>query len=391
MAAPKPSPVPKTRSGQITLLVGIVLALLLAWRVISLENYTLARGVQDFFNALTLGSLYALIALGYTMVYGIIRLINFAHGEIFMLGAFFAFYAMLFTPLPWAVALLVTVLVGGVVLGVLRAVLSASSGSRQIILGAVIFIGSFLLLTFRAVGWVEALLISMLLTAVAGVLLEAIAYRPLRGAPRESMLITAIAASFFLQNVGQLIFGPRIQGFTVETSLNQVLTLNIGGDTVYFTGILLLVPAITAVLLFILNRFITQSRLGKAMRATAQDAEVAQMMGVNVNQIISLTFLIGATLAAAAGVMYALRFGQVHPLMGLLPGIKAFTAAVIGGIGSLPGAVLGGLVLGFIEIYVVSLFPALTAYRDVFAFVLLILILLFRPSGLIGEDLTEKV
>ncbi|HGY09372.1 MAG TPA: branched-chain amino acid ABC transporter permease, partial [Oceanithermus profundus] len=211
------------------------------------------------------------------------------------------------------------------------------------------------------------------------------------GAPRESMLITAIAASFFLQNLGQLLFGPRVRGFNAETVLNRPLNFTIGEETVYYTGILIVVPAVTAILLFVLNLFVTRTRLGKAMRATAQDAEVAQMMGVNVNQVIALTFFIGSILAAAAGVMYAIRFGQIHPLMGLIPGIKAFTAAVIGGIGSLPGAVLGGLLLGFIEIYVVSLFPTLSAYKDVFAFVLLILILLFRPSGLVGEDLTEKV
>jgi len=244
------------------LLVGVLIALL-GLRVNAMSDYTLARVVQDFLNALTLGSLYALIALGYTMVYGIIRLINFAHGEIFML--------------------------------------------------------------------VEALILSMVATGVAGVLLDLVAYRPLRGAPRESMLITAIAASFFLQNMGQLIFGPRLRGFHVETVLNQTLSLQIGTEKVYFTGILLVVPVITALLLAILNYFVTRSRLGKAMRATAQDAEVAQMMGVNVNQVI--TFLIGSVLAAAAGVMYAIRFGQINPLMGLLPGIKAFTAAVIGGIG----------------------------------------------------------
>ena len=380
-----------SRSTIVTLLVGAVLVVLLGLRIASLENYTFARVVQDFLNALTLGSLYALIALGYTMVYGIIRLINFAHGEIFMLGAYFAFYAMTLTPLNWAVSLLVTVILGGAVLLVLRSLFNLEEPKRTFVLTLLVFAGTFFLLTFRKLGWVEALALSMLATGTAGVLLEAIAYRPLRGAPRESMLITAIAASFFLQNLGQLLFGARVRGFNAETVLNKPLSFHIGQETVYFTGILVVVPLVTAVLLWVLNLFVTRTKLGKAMRATAQDAEVAQMMGVNVNQVIALTFFIGSILAAAAGVMYAIRFGQIHPLMGLMPGIKAFTAAVIGGIGSLPGAVLGGLLLGFIEIYVVSLFPTLSAYRDVFAFVLLILILLFRPSGLIGEDLTEKV
>jgi len=380
-----------SRSTIVSLLIGAVLVVLLGARINSLENYTFARVVQDFLNALTLGSLYALIALGYTMVYGIIRLINFAHGEIFMLGSYFAFYAMTLTPLPWAISLLVTVLLGGTVLLVLRSLFNLEEPKRTFVLSLIIFGGTFFLLTFRKMGWVEGLALSMLATGVAGVLLEAVAYKPLRGAPRESMLITAIAASFFLQNFGQLVFGARVRGFNAQTILNKPLNFHIGPETVYFTGILVVVPLITALLLWVLNMFVSRTRLGKAMRATAQDAEVAQMMGVNVNQVIALTFFIGSILAAAAGVMYAIRFGQIHPLMGLMPGIKAFTAAVIGGIGSLPGAVLGGLLLGFIEIYVVSLFPTLSAYKDVFAFVLLILILLFRPSGLVGEDLTEKV
>ncbi len=380
-----------SRSTIISLLIGAVFVVLLGARINSLENYTFARVVQDFLNALTLGSLYALIALGYTMVYGIIRLINFAHGEIFMLGSYFAFYAMTLTPLPWAISLLVTIILGGTVLLVLRSLFNLEEPKRTFALSLIIFGGTFFLLTFRKLGWVEGLTLSMLATGVAGVLLEAIAYKPLRGAPRESMLITAIAASFFLQNFGQLVFGARVRGFNAQTILNKPLNFHIGPETVYFTGILVVVPLITALLLWVLNLFVSRTRLGKAMRATAQDAEVAQMMGVNVNQVIALTFFIGSILAAAAGVMYAIRFGQIHPLMGLMPGIKAFTAAVIGGIGSLPGAVLGGLLLGFIEIYVVSLFPTLSAYKDVFAFVLLILILLFRPSGLVGEDLTEKV
>jgi len=340
-----------SRSTLFSLFAGLLFVALLGWRIASMPDYTFARIVQDFLNALTLGSLYALIALGYTMVYGIIRLINFAHGEIFMLGSYFAFYAMTLTPMHWGLALLTTVLLGGTVLLVLRSLFNLEEPKRTFVLALLIFGGTFFLLAFRHLGWIEALLLSMLATGVAGVLLDLVAYRPLRGAPRESMLITAIAASFFLQNMGQLIFGPRLRGFHVETVLNQTLSLQIGTEKVYFTGILLVVPVITALLLAILNYFVT----------------------------------------AAAGVMYAIRFGQINPLMGLLPGIKAFTAAVIGGIGSLPGAVLGGLLLGFIEIYVVSLFPGLTAYKDVFAFVLLILILLFKPSGLIGEDLTEKV
>ncbi len=370
--------------------IGAIIFMLVGLRMSALEYYSLARGLQDLFNALTLGSLYALIALGYTMVYGIIRLINFAHGEIFMLGAFFAFYAMLFTPAGWFLGLLAALLIAAIFYYLLRPIKRLNNVQAAGI-AMLIFAASLFYLMMRGVGWIEAMALAMLLTAASGVLVYTVAYRPLWGAPRTSFLITAIAVSFFLQNTGQLVFGPQVKGFRPETALTQSLTLTLGADTVYFTGILLLVPILTAVLLTGLHLFVTRTKMGKAMRACAQDAEVAEMMGVNVGRIIALTFFIIAMLAAVAGVFYALRFGQIQPLMGLLPGIKAFAAAVIGGIGSLPGAVLGGLVLGFIEVFVVALFPTLTAYRDVFAFVLLILILIFRPSGLIGEDLTEKV
>lgn len=369
--------------------VGIVLLAL--WRMSALPFYTLSRALQDLANALTLGSLYALIALGYTMVYGIIRLINFAHGEIFMVGAFFAFYTMTLTPAPWLTGLVAAMLIGAIFYALARpkAFTPARAKGYRLCLGALVF--AVFILSLRGFGWLEATVLSMLLTAATGVLMYLIAYRPLWGAPRTSFLITAIAVSFFMQNTGQLLFGPQVRGFRVESMLTQSFTYQLGEETIFFTGVLIVVPVLTALLLVGLHAFVTRTKMGKAMRACAQDAEVAQMMGVDVDRIVALTFFLGAMLAAVAGVFYAIRFGQIHPLMGLLPGIKAFAAAVIGGIGSLPGAVLGGVLLGFIEIFVVSLFPTLTAYRDVFAFVLLIVILVLRPAGLVGEDLTEKV
>ena len=363
----------------------LIILALVVWRAIALPGYGAGRASQDLLNALTLGSLYALIALGYTLVYGILRMINFAHGEIFMLGAFFAFYAMTLAPLP-----LTGALGAGLVAGAIAFFLWRDAPRQAALLAGVIF----LLITFGLAvpfGWIGALLISMALTGLAGTALEAVAYRPLRGAPRESLLITAIAASFFLQNAGQLVFGAQVQGFRPASELITPRQSTVFGEPIFYTNLVLLIPIATALLLVIFHFFVTRSRLGKAMRATAQDSEAALMMCIQVYQVIRVTFFLGSLLAAVAGVFYAMRFGQINPLMGLLPGIKAFAAAVIGGIGSLPGAVLGGFLLGGVEIFAVSLFPTLSAYRDVFAFGILVLILLFLPSGLLGESRGEKV
>jgi len=239
----------------------------------------------------------------------------------------------------------------------------------------------------------------MLTTGVLGVVIDRVAYRPLRGAPRISLLITAIAVSFFLQNTGLILFTRNQTPFRPGTQWTEFLQFEVAGGTVYTSRLMFLIPVVTAVLVVALTLFVTRTRLGKAMRASAQDAEVAQMMGVNVNRVIATTFLLGSMLAAAGGVLWGLNFGSLNQpaVMGILPGIKAFAAAVIGGIGSLPGAVIGGLLLGFLENFMTALFPrtadfqGITEYKDTFAFALLIVVLLIRPSGIVGEDLSEKV
>jgi len=382
------------------LIFGVLLALILA-RIAFLmsQGFPLASFVGAFLQSLQLGSLYALIALGYTMVYGIIRLINFAHGEVFMVGAFTAFFLFSRTPypLPWALFTAALAAIG------LMYLLNFWRGSflDPVVLGAGVLAFAGLTATFSAarLSWVVALLVSMLITGVVGILLDRVAYRPLRGAPRISLLITAIAMSFFLQNFGVLTFASSQTSFRPPTSWTQGLQIPLGAQTVYTSRLVVLVVLLTAVLVVALTLFVNRTRLGKAMRATAQDPEVAQMMGVNVNRVIATTFFLGSALAAAAGVLWGLSFGSlsIPSVFGVLPGIKAFAAAVIGGIGSLPGAVIGGVLLGFLENFVTILFPrtdtfpGLTEYRDSFAFILLIVILLIRPSGIVGEDLSEKV
>lgn len=383
--------------------IGVGIIGLIFWRMYYLST------VNDMFNAaffvgaivrsFQLGSLYALIALGYTMVYGIIRLINFAHGEIFMLGAFFAYFLFTLTPFILPVA----IIVAGVVSYGFMTILNFWRGSMK---DPVVLIGGLaslvivtIALASTTLGWLAAMVGSMFITGVVSVAIDRVAYKPLRMAPRNSMLITAIAVSFLLQNVGILAFTNRQTPFRPQPFWTNFLQFEVAGETVYSSWMIVLVPIITGILVVALTLFVTRTRLGKAMRATAQDQEVARMMGVNVDRVIGTTFLLGAMLAAAAAVMWGMSFGSINQpaIFGVLPGIKAFSAAVIGGIGSLPGAVLGGLLLGFLENFLTALFPrtdvfaGITEYKDSFAFIAMILILLVRPSGLIGEDLSEKV
>ena len=305
--------------------------------------------VQNFFNALGLGALYGLIAVGYTMVYGILRLINFAHGDIFMLGAYFVFFATITYALPWE-------------LGVVIAIAGAT---------------------------------------LCGLLVDRIAYRPLRGAPRISALISAIGVSFFLQNLAVVVFTgmPRhvIQPEWLTSpraikSMIPVKFLEAGRiGEVRFIPLTILVPIVSFVLIGALLWIVYKTKPGLAMRSISRDIETTRLLGVSVDRIIALTFALGSALAAFAGIMWALRYPRVEPFMGVFPGFKAFIAAVFGGIGSIPGAMIGGLTLGFVEIMSIAFFPHLSGYKDAFAFILLILILLVRPTGLMGERLEEKI
>ncbi|MDO5033347.1 MAG: branched-chain amino acid ABC transporter permease [Eubacteriales bacterium] len=291
--------------------------------------------IQNLVNGISLGSLYALLAIGYTMVYGILRLINFAHGDIFMLGAYLSFYVMTLTSLPW---------------------------------------------------WV-AFLIATIFTGLLGILLERSAYAPLRHEARINVLISAIGASFLLENLAILVFGGRPQPFPVPAILDR--SIKVG--QVSFNIIQVVIPVVTAVLLLILHFVVNKTKTGMAMRALATDYEASDLMGININLIISVTFLIGSLLAAVGGILYACRYPQLLPLMGMMPGIKCFIAAVIGGIGNMTGAVVGGMILGMAEIMIVGFLPSLNDYRDGFAFIILILILIIKPTGLFGTTAKEKV
>ena len=296
---------------------------------------TLAEFFQHLTNGISLGSLYALVAIGYTMVYGILRLINFAHGDIFMMATYFAFYGVATFTLPWYI--------------------------------------SFLL--------------AIILTGVLGFFLESGAYRPLRDAPKISVLISAIGASFLLENLAIVLFGGRPKAFPTPKIFNDVITIK----GVAIQNLTFVIPVVTFIFLIGLVYLINHTKSGIAMRAVAKDYETAGIMGVNVNRTISLTFAIGSMLAAVGGIMWGLKFPNILPLMGIMPGLKAFIAAVIGGIGNIKGAVLGGFLLGISEIMLVAFLPELTGYRDAFAFILLIVILLVKPTGILGEKIAEKV
>lgn len=287
---------------------------------------------QQLVNGIILGSIYALLALGYTMVYGIIKLINFAHGDIYMIGAFVGYYAI-----------------------------------------------NSLKMNF----WI-ALVFSMIVCAILGVVIEFLAYRPLRNSTRISALITAIGVSFFLEYIMVYFVGADTRSFPQSI---KVHTYHLGSISV--TNVQLLILVVALVLMVALQLIVKKTKMGKAMRAVSVDSDAAELMGISVNNTISFTFALGSSLAGAAGVLIGLYYNSIEPLMGMTPGIKAFVAAVLGGIGIIPGAALGGFVIGILE--TLSTAIGLSSYHDAIVYGVLIVILLLRPAGILGKNVKEKV
>lgn len=310
---------------------------------------------QLLIDGLTLGVVYAIVALGYTMVYGILEFINFAHSEIFMVGAFAGTETLLFlqkegylTKLPAPVALLL------------------------------------------------ALIIAMLFSGTLGVVIERVAYKPIRQAPKLIPFISAIGVSFFLQDAVRLIEGLWKNAFYINTPTLFKSSIQLS-SSMRLPVKAIVIAVIAVVIMVSLNLFVSKSKWGKAMRAVAQDQSTAALMSINVDKVISLTFLVGAGLGGAAGTMFSIQYSLVHPYVGFILGMKAFTAAVFGGIGNIPGAMVGGVLLGLLEVFGAAFLSIAThgvlgaEYKDVFAFAILILLLIFKPSGLLGQTVREKV
>lgn len=288
--------------------------------------------LQQLVNGLILGSVYALLALGYTMVYGIIKLINFAHGDVYMMGA---------------------------------------------------FVGYYLISTFH-MNFFVALILTMIITAAIGVIIEFLAYRPLRNSTRIAALITAIGVSFFLEYGMVYLVGAEARAFPQAM---QTVKYDLGPISV--TNIQLIILAVSILLMLALNSIVKKTKMGKAMRAVSVDSDAAQLMGINVNSTISFTFALGSAMAGAAGVLIGLYYNTMNPLMGMAPGIKAFVAAVLGGIGIIPGAAVGGFIIGMLE--TLSTAIGLSSYKDAVVYAILIVILLVRPAGILGKNIKEKV
>lgn len=289
---------------------------------------------QQAINGISLGSIYALIALGYTMVYGIIKLINFAHSDVYMLGAYFGYVCM----------------------------------------------------TTLKLGFLPSLLISMALATLIGVLIEKIAYKPLRNATRIAVLITAIGVSLFLEYTTMAIAGANVRSYP---PLTGILTESFKVGNVNITMQQIIIVSITIILMVLLQFIVKKTKIGKAMRAVSLDSDAAELMGINVNTTISYTFAIGSALAGAAGIMVGIYYNSINPLMGMLPGLKAFVAAVFGGIGVIPGAMIGGYFIGIVEVLVSGYGNSM--YRDGIVFAILILVLIIKPTGLLGKNTREKV
>jgi len=289
--------------------------------------------MQQMVNGFSLGSMYALIAIGYTMVYGVLRLINFAHGDIMMVGAFLGYTFMAVFDLSFPVTVL----------------------------------------------------LSVMLCALMGMLMDKIAYKPLREAPKISLLITAIGISFFLENAFTVFAGGTPKPFPVPEYMEQIF--NVSG--VIFSVASITVPVVTLILLLGILYVLYRTKYGMAIRALSFDIKTVNLMGIDANKIIALVFGLGSALAAVGGLFWAVNYPSVEPMMGVLVGLKAFAAAVVGGIGSVSGAVIGGFIIGFTEVVVIAFWPEMGGYKDAFAFVFLILVLLFKPTGIMGEDLEK--
>jgi branched-chain amino acid transport system permease protein len=292
--------------------------------------------LQQLLNGISLGAIYALIALGYTMVYGVLRFINFAHSDVFMVGAFVGYYLGRLLP------------------------------EHTILGGITVLVGA------------------MIACALLGMTIERLAYRPLRGAPTLNVLITAIGVSLLLEYTGQLVFGATPRTFP---AIFPVAQFEVGGLVISSNQ--LMVIGVSIVLMVVLQLIVFRTRIGTAMRAVSLNPNAARLVGVNNDVVISFTFGLGSALAAAGGILYAINYPSIDPLMGVMPGLKAFVAAILGGIGNIPGAALGGLLLGTVETFVSG--SQFSTYKDAIAFGILIIILLFRPAGLLGKFTVEKV
>ena len=288
---------------------------------------------QNCLTGISIGSIYALIAIGYTMVYGILRLINFAHGDIFMMAGYFMIICMTDLMIPWYISIIIVIVA----------------------------------------------------TVLLGVFTERIAYKPLRNAPRMSIMISAIGVSYFLQNFATYLFSAQPKSYPSIDFLNKRITI---GD-VSTSIVTFITPILTIVLVVCLVLLVNKTKIGMAMRAVSKDFETSQLMGVKINYVISMTFVIGCALAAIGSILYFTPRPSVYPLSGSLPGLKCFVAAVFGGIGSIPGALIGGFIIGLIETFVKG--SSISEYSDVFTFIILILVLLVKPNGLFGEKTKEKV
>ena len=341
--------------------LGIVIGLFLIYRIVDVVFIQKSFGPETWtrllFAGLILGGMYALIAIGYTLVYGILFMINFAHGDVMMIGAFGGYF----------------------VFQILKVIPVGTANS-------------YFLNTYPIISIILAFIGGMFIAALVGYFLEKIAYRPLRKAPRLVPLISAIGASMFLENAMQLLFSAQLRNYTNPDILRRgagwTLSINNSDVIISYTGVFSFV--LSVVLLVILYTIVQKTKLGRSMRAVALDKKTAALMGVDVDRTISLTFLLSGALAGAAGVMWGIHYGMIYYYTGFIPGIKAFTAAVLGGIGNLPGAMLGGIFLGVVE----SVGPAALGIdfqlKDVLAFVILIVVLIFKPSGLLGESLAEE-